>query len=100
MQATLQCQDTIIWMYTYIYIYIYVYILPLLPLYRGYNSLEMAKQQPICTAAVADSTWIFLGVFFSIMSGEVSFGWKVVGFLELLNITFSKVPSGKHTNNY
>jgi hypothetical protein len=24
----------------------------------------MAKQQPICTATVADSTWNFLGCFF------------------------------------
>ena len=54
----------------YIHTYIYIYILPLLPLYRGYNSLEMAKQQPICTAAVADSTWIFLGVFFSSCQGR------------------------------
>ena len=61
-------EDTIIWMYTYIYIYI-------LPLYRGYNSLEMAKQQPICTAAVADSTWNLLGCFFSSCQGR----WVSVG---------------------
>ena len=49
-------------------VYIYIYILPLLALYRGYNSLEMAKQQPICTAAV----------FFSSCQGRVSVGrWLV-----------------------